>query len=111
MHLHFSCDCGREYAFSIDEADEEVTDEEEEAAPVDASHQKEADYVAKPDLEVDATPSYEDPNDPFWEEDEADANETRIHETSPIELRPRPVKSRPGLRKTAPFGFARPQAN
>lgn len=104
--IRISCDCGREYAISVDEAE---VDEGVEGGgdAVDASRQHQADYVAKPEFEIEATPSYEDPDDPFWEEDEADANETRIHETDPIELRPPARQDRSRWRTGGPIGFAR----
>lgn len=83
--FRITCNCGQEYTLAVGEdvADEEPDDE---GAPVDADRPKEVDPVPKPGLEVDATPSYEDPNDPFWAPDAAEENETRIHEADPIEL-------------------------
>lgn len=89
MILRITCNCGEEYTLAVGE---EVDDEEVvENGSVDVSQPKEADHVPKPGLEVDATPSYEDPNDPFWAPDAAEENETRIHEADPIELRPRRI--------------------
>lgn len=109
--IRLSCDCGREYVFGVDNGEDVDEEVEEEGAPVDASHLKQADYVEKPEFEIEATPAYEDPDDPFWEEDEADANETRIHESDPIELRPprRQAPDIPTKRGRGPIGFSTPR--
>lgn len=102
--FRLTCDCGREYALAVTEP-EECEESADDAGSVDASHPKEADHVPKPELEVDATPSYEDPTDPFWAPDASEENETRIHEADPIELRPPPT-GRPSWRGKSAFGFA-----
>lgn len=84
----------------------EVEEEEEECSSVDASHQKEADYVAKPEFEIENTPSYEDPTDPFWRP-EGEEYESTEHEADPIELRPprREAPDIPTRRSRGPIGF------
>lgn len=85
--FRITCNCGEEYALVVGE--EGVDEEDVLDGSVDVSQPKEAAYVPRPELEVDTTPAYEDPNDPFWVPDASEENETRIHEADPIELRPR----------------------